>query len=151
MIALLLAVAAQAAPVPSTPVLGATPVLGTAPILGAIGRQELPDKGCAAYLWSAVDRQLVAMATADPATIRIAIGGKTIDLARSAGDGTGNLGFPAAAEYRRDGLTARLTMEVVQQEGLTAGAKVPTGSLQVDRTGEDGIVVPVAGLIGCRA
>ena len=137
MIALLLAVAAQAAP--------------AAPVLGAIGRQQLPDKGCAAYLWSATDRQLVAMATADPATIRIAIGGRTIDLARSAGDGPGKLGFADAAEYRRDDITARLTMDIVQQEGLTAGAKVPTGSLQIDRSGQDGIVVPVAGLIGCRA
>lgn len=137
MIALLLAVAAQAAP--------------AAPVLGAIGRQQLPDKGCAAYLWSATDRQLVAMATADPATIRIAIGGRTIDLARSAGDGPGRLGFADAAEYRRDDITARLTMDIVQQEGLTAGAKVPTGSLQIDRPGQDGIVVPVAGLIGCRA
>jgi len=137
MIALLLAVAAQAAP--------------ATPVLGPIGRQQLPAKGCAAYLWSATDRQLVAMATADPATIRIAIGGKTVDLARSAGDGQGKLGFPDATEYRRDDVTARLTMEVVQQEGLTAGAKVPTGSLQVDRAGQDGIVIPVAGLIGCRA
>ena len=137
MIALLLAVAAQAAP--------------AAPVLGAIGRQQLPDKGCAAHLWSATDRQLVAMATADPATIRIAIGGRTIDLARSAGDGPGKLGFADAAEYRRDDITARLTMDIVQQEGLTAGAKVPTGSLQIDRSGQDGIVVPVAGLIGCRA
>ena len=142
MIALLLAVVAQAASV--------TPAPAT-PVLGAIGRQELPAKGCAAYLWSAADRQLVAMATADPATIRIAIGGKTIDLARSGGEGPGKLGFPDAADYRRDDITARLTMEIVQQEGLTAGAKVPTGSLQVDRAGQDGIVIPVAGLIGCRA
>jgi hypothetical protein len=142
MIALLLAVAAQAAPV--------TPAPAT-PVPGAIGRQDLPAKGCAAYLWSATDRQLVAMATADPATIRIAIGGRTIDLARSGGDGPGKLGFADASEYRRDDITARLTMEVVQQEGLTAGAKVPAGSLQIDRAGQDGIVVPVAGLIGCRA
>ncbi|GAA0674253.1 hypothetical protein FHT00_001405 [Sphingomonas insulae] len=142
MIALLLAVAAQAAP--------ANPP-SAAPALGPIGRQQLPEKGCAAYLWSAADRQLVAMATADPATIRIAIGGKTVDLSRSGGAGPGKLGFSDAIEYRRDDITARLTMEVVQQDGLTAGAKVPTGSLQIDRTGQDGIVVPVAGLIGCRA
>ncbi len=136
MIALLLAIAAQAAP--------------ATPMLGPIGEQKLPAKGCAAYLWSASDRQLVAMATADPATIRLSISGKMIDLARSAGDGAGKLGFPDAAEYRGADVTARLTMDIVQQEGLTAGAKVPTGSLQVDRVGQDGIVVPVAGLIGCR-
>lgn len=121
------------------------------PALGAIGEQRLPAKGCAAYLWSTTDRQLVAMATAEPATIRVSIGGKTLDLARTGGDGAGKLGFPDALEYRGGDVTARLTMDIVQQEGLTNGAKVPTGSLQVDRTGQDGIVVPVAGLIGCRA
>lgn len=148
MIALLLAVAAQAVPITPVP---AQPAAAT-PVLGAIGQQKLPAKGCAAYLWSAADRQLVAMATADPAMIRISVGGRTIDLARSsAGDGPGKLGFADQAEYRGTDVTARLTMDIVQQEGLSAGAKVPTGSLQVDRVGQDGIVVPVAGLIGCRA
>jgi hypothetical protein len=141
MIALLLAVASQAVAAP----------VSASPVLGAIGQQQLPAKGCAAYLWSATDRQLVAMATADPATIRVAIGGRTIDLAKSGGDDAGKLGFPDVAEYRGGDVTARLSMDIVQQEGLTAGAKVPTGSLQIDRPGQDGIVVPVAGLIGCRA
>jgi hypothetical protein len=140
MIALLLVVAAQAAPAPPPAALG----------LGAIGTQALPARGCAAYLWSATDRQLVAMAVADPATIRVSIGGKTVDLARSAATGEGKLGFPDSAEYRRDDLTARLTMDIVQQDGLTAGARVPTGSLQIDRAGQDGVVVPLAGMIGCR-
>ncbi|MCP3734555.1 hypothetical protein M9979_06665 [Sphingomonas sp. RP10(2022)] len=137
MIALLLAVAAQAA--------------APAPLLGPIGQQRLPAKGCAAYLWNAADRQLVAMAVADPATIRVAIGGRTVDLALATGSGPAKLGFADSAEYRGDGITARLTMEVVQQEQLIAGARVPSGSLQIDRPGQDGVVVPVAGLIGCRA
>ncbi|MGP7796129.1 hypothetical protein [Sphingomonas sp. CLY1604] len=137
MIALLLAVAAQAAAV--------------SPVLGPIGRQELPAKGCAAYLWSAADRQLVAMATADPGTLRLSLGGKTVDLARVAIEGPARLGFPASADYRGGAVSAHLTLEVMQQEGLTAGARVPSGALQIDRPGEDGIVVPVAGLVGCRA
>ena len=141
MIALLLAIAAQAAPLPSV-----------APsVLGSIGRQQLPAKGCAAYLWNATDRQLVAMAVADPATLRLSIGGRTIDLVRAATEGNATLGFGASTDYRAEGISARLTMEVVRQEGLTAGAKVPTGSLQVDRRGQDGVIVPVAGLIGCAA
>lgn len=142
MIAVLLAIAAQAAPPPASSA------------LGAIGQQKLPAKGCAAYLWSAADRQLVAMAVADPATLRLSLGGRTIDLARStdsAADGVASkLGFAASAEYRGGDVTARLAMDIVQQDGLTAGAKVPEGSLQIDRPGQDGIVVPVAGLIGCR-
>lgn len=148
MIALLFALAAQTAPAqtvqtPSAP-------MPAAPLtLAPIGRQQLPAKGCAAYLWSVADRQLVAMATAEPATLRVSIGGRTLDLVRSGGTGTGRLGFPDGLEYRGQGITARLSMDVVQQEGLSAGARVPTGSLQVDPPGGDGIVVPVAGLIGC--
>jgi len=142
MIALFLAVAAQAA----------APVPPAAPsVFGAIGQQRLPAKGCAAYLWNPADRQLVAMAVADPATLRLSIGGKTIDLARSGGEGPGRLGFADAADYRGGDLSVRLSMEIVQQDGLTAGARVPSGSLQIERPGQDAIAVPVAGLIGCRS
>lgn len=146
MIATLLALAAQAA-APAAQ----TPAAGVPSLLGPIGRQALPAKGCAAYLWSTADRQLVAMASADPATLRVSIGGRTVDLARTGVSGATALGLAAITDYRGEGLTARLTMEVVQQEGLTAGARVPGGSLQIDRPGADGVVVPVAGLIGCAA
>lgn len=141
MIALLLAVAAQS--VPATPGVAPTP-------LGAIGEQALPARGCAAYLWNPADRQLVAMAVADPGSLRIRLGGKTIDLARSGGDGAGKFGFAGAIAYQGGDVTARLSMDIVQQDGLIAGARVPTGSLEIDRPGQDGIVVAVAGLIGCR-
>ena len=146
MIAPLLALALQAA-APAVPPI----VSGASPLLGPIGQQALPTKGCAAYLWSTADRQLVAMASVDRATLRVSVGGKTIDLARSSVSGTAPLGFAASTEYRGEGMSARLTMDVVQQEGLTAGARVPSGALQIDRPGADGVVVPVAGLIGCAA
>ena len=81
MIAPLLALALQAA-APAVP-----PIVSAAsPLLGPIGQQALPAKGCAAYLWSTADRQLVAMASVDRATLRVSVGGKTVDwhAARSA-------------------------------------------------------------------
>ena len=143
MIALFLAVVAQTA----------APAVPAAPsVLGPIGQQRLPAKGCAAYLWNPADRQLVAMAVADPATLRLSIGGKTIDLVRSGGgEGPGRLGFAEAIDYRGGDLSVRLAMEIVQQDGLTAGARVPSGSMQIERPGQDAIAVPVAGLIGCRS
>jgi len=147
MIALLLAVAAQTSAAPATPAAPAAP----AGVLGPIGQQQLPAKGCAAYLWNPADRQLVAMAVADPATLRVSLGGRTLDLARSGGDGAGMLGFADAIDYRRDDISARLSLEIVQQDGLTAGARVPSGSLQIERPGQDSVVVPLAGLIGCRS
>lgn len=119
--------------------------------LGPIGKQALPAKGCAAYLWSAgTENALVAMAVAEPAQLRLAIDGKIADYARTAqSGGGGGYGFSAIGEYRGGDVTATLDMAVVPRAGLSNGAAVPEGTLRVDRPGKDSIVLPVAGLIGC--
>lgn len=118
--------------------------------IGVIGRQALPPKGCAAYFFTATaKRELVAMATADPATLRLAIDGATIDVARATQSGTGDYGFAASTVYRGAEVTATLDMTVARRADLTSGAAVPEASLRVDRPGKDGFVVPLQGLIGC--
>ena len=134
-VSLLLIAAAQTLPVP--------------PALGPIGQQSLPARGCAAYLWNTRDRQLVAMAVAEPATIRLAVDGRTIDLARVGAGGTGPLGFDATTRYASADLAATLEMTVVPRENLTAGAQVQGGTLTVQRPGQDALVEPVGGLVGC--
>ena len=119
--------------------------------VGAIGQQSLPAKGCAAYLWNASDRQLVAMATADPAQLRLSLDGKVQDFARVSQSGQGPTGLGSAAEYRGGDVVARLDMTVEAKESLTQGAQVPDGLLRIDRAGHDSVVLPVAGLIGCKA
>jgi hypothetical protein len=154
MIALLLALAQAAAAVPpsatSPAIPSAIPPTAALP-LGPIGPQALPAKGCAAFLWSAGgDRQLVAMAVADPGTIRLALGGKTGDYQRSAMAEQGGFGFGGSNEYRGGDVVATLDLQIVTNANLTNGAQVPAGTLRVDRTGQDTLVIPVAGLIGCR-
>ncbi len=62
--------------------------------IGAIPKQQLPAKGCAAFLWSLTpSHALIAMAGADPATIRLSIGGGQKDFAMTAQNGGGTLGF----------------------------------------------------------
>ncbi|AXJ97097.1 MULTISPECIES: hypothetical protein [unclassified Sphingomonas] len=143
MIALLMPLALQATtPAPTRP----------APLsLGPIGQQALPAKGCAAYLWSIDDRQLVAMATAATGTLRIAPGGATIDLAKSGETGAGDFGFAASTTYAAGGVAATLDLTIRRQQALTAGARVETATLRIDRPGQDSLVVPLAGLIGCAA
>ena len=124
---------------------------GTIPTLGPIGEQSLPARGCAAYLWNAADRQLIAMAVAEPATIRLAIDSKTRDFARASEDGLGTLGFPATTRYAGGDVVATLAMSVVARENLTAGAQVPSGTLTIDQAGHDSVVLPIAGLVGCAS
>lgn len=148
MIALLIAAAVQAvssapAPVPATPTASGTPKLG------AIGKQAMPAKGCAAFLWAAADRTLVAMAVADTARIRVAVDGKPVDYARTDEAGPGGFGFAGVTTYRGGDLTIVLDMTVVSRDELTAGAMVPNATVRIDRPGRDTVVLPLAGMIGC--
>jgi hypothetical protein len=143
MISLVLILAVQAA--------AAAPSANPGPgPLAAIGQQKLPAKGCAAYLWN-VDgnRQLVAMASADPAQIRLAIDGKTTDYAVSTQSPAIGFGFGGVTQYRGGDVTATLDMAVATRADISAGATVTSATLRIDRPGRDTIVVPVGGLIGC--
>jgi len=141
-----LAALAQAAPAaPPTPSIDGLPI-------GAIPRQDLPTRGCAAYLWTASGtRALVAMAQADPARLRLSVGGTIIDLERSGQVGAGGFGFAETNDYGSGSTAAKLTMRIETRGSISAGAVVPEGILQIDRAGQDSLIVPVAGMIGCAA
>ena len=140
--AMALLAAQAAAPAPA--------VLPGASPLGAIGKQALPKRGCAAYLWTIdAGRQLVAMASADPAQIRLAIDGKTADYALSTQSPAIGFGFGGTTQYRGGDVTVTLDMAVATRADISSGATVTQAALRVDRTGRDTVVVPVGGLIGC--
>lgn len=120
--------------------------------LGELPQQELPATGCAAYLWSkGTTHALVAMASADPARLRLSLDGKITDYPRTAQQGAGGFGFAQTTTYQAGDLTATLDLTIRANADLTQGAAVPSGTLTVERTGQDSIVLPVGGLIGCTA
>lgn len=121
----------------------------TVPSLGALPQQSLPGKGCAAYLWSVADRRFVAMASAEPAFLRILLDGTTVDLPRASASGAGDYGLAGNAGYAAGEVSVTLDMTVARRADLSAGAAVPSGTLTIARSGQDSLVVPVAGLIGC--
>lgn len=148
MIALLLALAAAAdrrAPPPPPPpaTIDGLPIAGLAP-------QSLPAQGCSAYLFSAGQtRALAVVAGSEPASLRIALDGKVADYPRVAQRGTGDYGFAGVTDYQSGDVTLSLDMTITRRADLSDGALVPTATLRIDRTGKDGIVLPLAGLIGC--
>jgi hypothetical protein len=89
-IALLLALAAQTSPS------GIAPGLPIA----ALPRQEMPARGCAAYLFTRGEKPVfVAMAGADPAQLRLSLNGIVTDIARAAQNGAGGFGFAGVTDY----------------------------------------------------
>lgn len=118
--------------------------------IGAVPKQDLPAKGCAAFLWTRGPSQaMIAMAVADPATIRLTIDGKVQDFAMAAQNGTGGFGFSHTTEYRGGDLTATLDLTIATDSNLANGARIGDATLRVERTGQDAVVIPAAGLIGC--
>ena len=147
LVSLLLAAAPQASPAPAE----SAPMRSIDGLpLGALPKQDLPKQGCAAYLWTASGtRALVAMANADPARLRLSLAGTIVDLERSGQFGAGNFGLSETTTYGGGGTSAKLTLRVETRSSITGGGVVPDGILQLDRTGQDSVVIPVAGLIGC--
>lgn len=142
MMALLLALAAVDPP--KTP-----PSIDGLP-LGGLPPQSLPVRGCAAYLFSTgKTRTLIAMASAEAGALRISINGAPADLARSTQAGSAGYGFAATTTYQGAGMSATLDLAVQNRRDLTQGAVIDQGSLRLDRPGEDTIILPLAGLIGC--
>jgi len=92
---------------------------------------------------------LVAMATTDPASLRVTIGGKVTDLPISAQNGIGGLGFSQITEYRGKGATATLQIVVKTDASTPKSGSVSDATLRIDRAGRPSVVVPIAGAIGC--
>jgi len=125
------------------------PVLEGLP-LSELPKQQLPAKGCAAFLWTASGtRTLVAMVTADPAQLRLSLGGTITDLARASQQGDAGFGFANSADYGSGDMTATLDMTVVPRGDIKDGAQISGGTLRLDRKGQDGVALPIVGLIGC--
>lgn len=125
--------------------------LGAAP-LAPLARQELPAKGCAAYLFTRGDKPaFVAMAGSDPARLRLTIAGVAADVPRTAQKGAGGFGFGGVTEYEAGDVKAVLDMTIVARADLKDGAAVSEATLRVDRAGQDSVVVPVAGIVACAA
>lgn len=119
--------------------------------LGVLAPQALPERGCAAYLFTADGaRRFVAMATAEPGALRLVLDGATVDAGRSGQAGAVAYGLAASSDYRAAGLTARLDLTTADRAGLSSGATIPEATLRIDRDGADGVVVPLVGMVGCK-
>ncbi|MEN2785217.1 hypothetical protein ACFOKI_13655 [Sphingomonas qilianensis] len=127
----------------------ASPATDASPIAPLPG-QSLPIRGCAAFLFAPGDKPLfMAMASADPAQLRVALGGTVTDLPRAAQSGAGGFGFGGVTEYEAGGVKAVLDMTIETRADLKDGAAIKDATLRIERAGQDGVVVPLAGIVAC--
>lgn len=120
--------------------------------IDVLPRQSLPTRGCAAYLFvRGTAPTFIAVAGADPAQLRLSIGGVVTDMARTSQSGAGSFGFAGVTEYAGGDIRAILDMKIETRGDVKDGAVVDEASLRIDRAGQDSVVVAVAGIVGCAA
>lgn len=118
--------------------------------IGAIPPQELPQGSCAAFLWTRTNSHgLVAMLTANPARIRFAPGGTITDLVRVSQQGASDFGFSTTTDYAGGDFRLSIDIEIAKRKDLSDGAMIPVATIRIDRAGQDTVIVPAVGLIGC--
>lgn len=149
LLSLLLVQQAAARPVPLAAGVPSAASVDGLPI-GAIPPQTLPARGCALFLWSAAgSRALIAMATAAPGSLRLSVGGVVTDLPQRAAHDDAGFGFGHSTTYHDGRITAVVDLTITVRDAMTEGAAVPQATLTIEQDGADGVVVPVAGVIGC--
>lgn len=134
--------AAETAPAPA----------GTGLPLQELPTQTLAKGQCALFLWArTTPPQRVFMALQDPAIARVRIGGRSVDLPRTAWEGEGVYGHYQRQSYAANGVTLDVTVQMDARSGLVGGAVVPTGAIEYRDAAGWQTVVPVAGMVGCQS
>jgi hypothetical protein len=111
--------------------------------------QQLEPGRCALFLWDKASRQRIAMLSASPtAALRARIDGQLTDLPQASASGSAVMGFAPNARYRS--ATRQLDVAMTILPTGSGGAVVRDGSLTITEADGSAIVVPVAGILGCR-
>lgn len=119
--------------------------------IGALAPQTLAPGTCAAFLWTLGDNQaLVAMIGTSPALLRYAPGGTQTDLPQVSASGDVGFGLAKSSSFKAGDAEVSIDLTVEQRPDIKQGAVIPQATLTLARAGEDVLVVPTVGLIGCR-
>lgn len=118
---------------------------------GELAQQQLAPGQCALFLWANTSpARRILMATQNPASARVVMKGKTLDLPLTAWDGEQVMGLYQEQTFSGEGLTVTVRFRAEAPRGLVGGVVARDGSVELkDATGWE-TVVPAAGMIACQ-
>ncbi len=143
----LTATAAQAAPKTQN---APKPNDGGVPF-GELAQQQLAPGQCALFLWAKTSpARRILMATLNPASARVVMKGKTLDLPLTAWDGEQVMGLYEEQTFTGQGLTLTVRFHGQAPKGLIDGIVARDGSVELKDAAGWETVVPAAGMIACQ-
>jgi hypothetical protein len=138
----------QAAPPPAAPQAAPPGPIGP---LAELPPQTLAPGQCALFLWErAPSARRLAMLSAAPPFARVMTATGQRDLSQIAAAGEPRFGLTPEASYGDGALTLSVDLRFEEAQGLVGGALARDGALSVAIAGGETLVIPVAGILGCR-
>jgi hypothetical protein len=143
----LAATAALAAPRPQN---APAPNDGGVPF-GELAPQKLANGQCALFLWANTSpARRILMATQNPASARVVMKGKTLDLPLTSWDGEQVMGLYEQQTFSGEGVTLTVRFRPEATRGLVGGVVARDGSVELKDAAGWETVVPAAGMIACQ-
>lgn len=119
--------------------------------LAELPPQTLAPGQCALFLWErAPSARRLAMLSAAPPFARVMTATGLRDLAQTGGAGEPRFGLTPEASYADGALSLSVDLRFEEAQGLVGGALARDGALSVATAGGETVVIPVAGILGCR-
>lgn len=119
--------------------------------IGALAPRELKQGQCAMFLWAKRSRTRFVFFAQSKGKAVMALNGKERVFERTAAEGNPAFGQFTKQRFKTDAFTLALTVEVEARKGVVDGAVIPRGALRVSASEGWKRVLPVAGLIACKA
>lgn len=119
--------------------------------------QELPTQTlrsgqCALVLWTrTTPARRVFMAINDPAGAKVQVGGRTVDMARTAWSGDAVFNHYPQQSFSGGGWTVKTVVDFDTRSGIVGGAVAPSGTLELTDAKGLSTVLPVAGMVACQS
>ncbi len=119
--------------------------------VGALPPQQLDENSCGLFLWANLPkRTLVFHSKSNTTNGVMMLDGSVKNLTRTSGEGQPFAGFFTEQSLTIGDTNVKLQFIPEQEKGFTDGAIIRRASVRMsDGTGWE-VVMPVAGLIGCR-
>lgn len=113
--------------------------------------QKLAPGQCALFLWArTTPARRFLMATQNPASARVSLDGRTLDVPLTAWDGEAFYGVHDTQTFTGDGITLTVRFTAEARKGLVGGLVVPSASVEYRDAAGWETVIPAAGMIACQ-
>lgn len=118
---------------------------------GELAPQKMASGQCALFLWAdTAPARRILMATQNPASARVVMKGKTLDLPLTAWEGEQHMGLHEQQTFSGQGLTLTVRFRAESPRGLVGGVVAREASVELRDSAGWETVVPSAGMIACQ-